>query len=180
MQDFVELKLNKIKEINRYLNEWLSEQEFDCTVEFDSDFSYDMTNEIIHYSFVVCNLHDKLFAEVCKNCNSAIENVDNFILSFFHELGHHNTIYIFSAEEWDKYDNQKLKLEEKLKDNLDEQTERKLYNKYYTNPIELEATQWGCDYIVSHSDEVKKFFEGFQKLYKEFLVENNFDISCET
>ena len=169
------LNARTIKEINKFLNQWLKEHEFECTVQFDSDFSFDTMNDIIHYSFIVCDLHDKLFEEVCKQCNPDIVDVDNFVLSFFHELGHFNTLHIFNDNEWDQYDHLKDVLEEKLKDNCDEKKEKKLYKEYYTNPIELEATQWGCDYIVSHSDEVKKFFEDFQVLYMKFLEENNYE-----
>ena len=173
MSDYLDCR--KIKEINTFLNSCLKEQCFECTVQFDSDFSFDFVNDVIHYSFIVCDLHDKLFEEVCKSCNPDIVNVDNFVLSFFHELGHFNTLHIFNEKEWKNYEKLNEVLNSKLKDNKDENLEKKLYKQYYTDPIELEATQWGCDYIVSHSDEVEKFFNRFQELYTEFLKDNNYE-----
>ena len=39
MSDY--LNCRKIKEINAFLNSWLEEQGFECTVQYDNDFSFD-------------------------------------------------------------------------------------------------------------------------------------------
>lgn len=172
MQTYVELNTVGVKQLNKFLNTWLSAHEFECTVEFDNDFSFDSVNDIIHYSFVLCDLHDSLFKEVCVECNGGVADCGNFVLSFFHELGHFNTLHIFTDSEWERYENQRTAIEKSLIGNKDENTEKILYKQYYKNPIELEATQWGCDYIVSHYDEVQEFNKNFQDIYIKFLNEN--------
>ena len=128
--------LKNIKPINNYLNNWLKENNFDCTVQFDADFSFDCLNDILHYTFVVLQDHDRLFLEVCREICPEIEESDNFILSFFHELGHFETQHLFSDEEWDTYDELC-----DIMSNMDELTDKN-YLDYYHYPIEIEATKW--------------------------------------
>ena len=52
---------------------------------------------------------------------------------------------------------------------ISREEELKLYRAYYNLEIEMEATMWGCDYIVAHWDEVHELYDGFRKLSTEFL-----------
>ena len=165
--------LKGVDEINKYLNKWLKSHNFDCTVCFDTDFSYDCINNIIHYAFVIPGNHDKLFLKLCQECRDEIGNCDNFILSFFHELGHNETQHLFSDEEWDKYDELCDIISGKEDFTEDD------YINYYKYPIELEATKWACDYIVDHSRIVKNWWDKLQPLIMKFIELNEIEVSYE-
>lgn len=151
-----------IKKITRYLNNWLKENDFECLALYDLDFSFDCINDVIYYSFVVTGHHDELFLKICQEYKPEIGNCDNFILSFFHELGHFETQHLFTEKEWEDYDKLIDSLGNK-KDFTDED-----YLKYYKHPIEMEATMWACDYIVSNSDKVEKWWKDVKLLINEF------------
>lgn len=140
--------LEGVKVINDYLNRWLIDNHFDCTVKFGTDFSYDYLNDIITYSFMVADTFDKEFIKVCKFCREEINTADTFILSFFHELGHFETQAIFTDAEWKNYDKLCKKLSKKKKPKI------KDYKKYWYHPVELEATRWACDYIVNNKEKI--------------------------
>lgn len=158
-----------LKEINNYFNEYFKSKGWECTAAFSNDFSYDFSNDIIYYSFLVNEAHDKLFAEVCASYKPEVASVNNFILSLFHEIGHCMTCTVFSDKEWEYYDKQNEKFMHKLSKPISKDEELKLYKDYYNLEIEMEATIWGCDYIVSHWDEVHELYNGFRKLSTEFL-----------
>lgn len=158
-----------LKEINNYFNEYFKSKGWDCTAAFSNDFSYDFSNDIIYYSFLVNEAHDKLFAEVCGKYKPEVADVNNFVLSLYHEIGHYMTCHIFTDEEWVYYDEQNEVFQNKLINITTEDEELELYKSYYNLDIEMEATMWGCDYIVSHWDEVEALYEGFKKISIEFL-----------
>lgn len=162
--------MKELKPINDFLNSWLKKNHFDCSVEFDTDFSFDCMNDIIHYSIVVVQEHDKLFLEVCKKVCPEIIESDNFILSFFHELGHYMTQDEFSEKEWEKYD--------KFCDKISsiESPTQKDYFRYYNHKIEIAATEWGCNYIVNHSRKVKNWWSKLKPLILNFIEENNIEV----
>ena len=161
--------LKNVKKINNYLNNWLKKNGFDCTAQMDSNFNFDLINDVIHYSLVIPTDHDELFLQVCQECREEIENVDNFILSFFHELGHFQTKDMFEDDEWDTYNDL---CEDMVDDNKYEDED---YLAYYHYPIELEATQWGCDYVVEHSRKVKNWWAGLKPLIEEFMKVNEIE-----
>jgi hypothetical protein len=154
--------------LNRYLNTWLKDHGFECTCEFDLDFNYDSLNELIHYTLIVPLDHDEMFIQVCKDCREELVDVDCFILSFFHELGHYATEGMWSAKDWEDYDKYIDSLPTNMSDND--------FNYYYHYPIEIEATQWGCDYIVENQEEIKKFWAEFQPLIMEFYSLNKVEL----
>ena len=158
-----------LKEINNYFNEYFKSKGWECTAAFSNDFSYDFSNDIIYYSFIVNEDHDKLFAEICGSYKPEVASVNNFILSLFHEIGHYMTCDIFTDKEWKHYDKQNDKFMDKLSKPISREEELKLYRAYYNLEIEMEATMWGCDYIVAHWDEVHELYDGFRKLSTEFL-----------
>lgn len=156
--------VKEIKDINNYLNNWLKENDFECCALFDVDFSFDCTNDIIYYSLIVPGDHDELFLKVCQEYKPEIGNCDNFILSFFHELGHYMTQDIFSEKEWEDYYSYFAP---------DNDSDDSYYLRYYKSPIEYEATMWACDYIVSNSDKVSEWWRGLQPLILDFYKEND-------
>ena len=162
--------LKGVDRINKFLNNWLQDNGFECTVQLDTDFHYDIINDVIHYSLVVPMSHDELFLSVCQECRPEIGDCDNFIVSFFHELGHFNTYHLFDDKEIDLYDSicESIYREEALTDEE--------YDTYYHCDVELEATQWGCDYIVEHSDEIEEWWKTLKQLILDFYEINNIEM----
>lgn len=161
--------LRNVDKINSYLNNWLKKNNFNCTVQMDTDFSFDTVNNVIHYSILVPTEHDELFLKVCQECNEEIGNCDNFILSFFHELGHCETQGYFDDDEWDNYEEDCDKLESNKEYSEED------YLNYYHYPIEIEATQWGCDYIIQHKRKIKNWWGKVSNLIQEFVEINNIE-----
>ena len=164
--------LKNVDKINNYLNKWLRKNGFRCSVQMDNDFSFDIVNDVIHYSIIIPSSHNELFLKVCQECREEIVECDNFILSFFHELGHYETKDLFD-DEWDEYDRSCEQLESK-----EEYTDEDYLN-YYKYPLEIEATQWGCDYIVEHRRKVNNWWNGLSALIEEFVEVNNIELEEE-
>lgn len=154
--------------LNKYLNSWLEEHGFECTVEFDLDFTYDQLNNIIHYTLIVPLDHDEMFMKVCQEYREELIDVDCFLLSFFHEIGHWVTEDMWSPEEWDEYD----KYVESLPSPMTDEN----FNDYYHYPIEWEATRWACDFMVNNEQLVKNFWEELQPLIMEFYEKNEVEL----
>ena len=150
--------LKGIKEIDTYLTEWLTAHDFDAIATLGTDFMCDLESNTINYALVISEEHDKLFLGVCKECREEIVACPNFILSFFHELGHIETEDMWDDDEWDYYF-------ENVAEGLDPLT-------YYHSPIEYEATKWGCDYICDHTNIIQQLIEGLSPLVNNFYKLN--------
>lgn len=161
--------LKGIKSINNYLNQWLQENNFDCTVMFGTDFSYDFLNNMITYSLFLTECFYTDFIDVYKSCNKDIEVQDPFILAFFHELGHFETQDLFEDSEWEAY----MKLCKRIKRKL--HVGLKDLKKYWYSPIELEATNWACQYIIDNKEKIDNFWNGFQPYLFNFYSVNNIE-----
>ena len=170
--------LKAIKPINNYLNNWLKENKFDCRAEFDDEFLYDLENGNIHYSLVVPKSHDIYYLKLVKFYAPEIEECDNFILSFFHELGHNQTEMDFSDIEFDAYGEFLQKIDEKFNSENSETTEWD-YLKYYMHPIEIAATEWAVQYILGNPRKIKKFIDGLRPLVLNFIEKNNIELDEE-
>lgn len=154
-------KMNKlIKKLDNYLTNWLQAHDFDLVATMGADFEYIDAENTIHYALVVPCDHDVEFFELVHKAYPDIEACDNFVLSFFHELGHYNTFDQWSAREWVKY-TAFLRSMPSCKN-------------YYLYPIEWEATAWGCEYILDHVDEIQDFINGYMPIIKQIaqLIED--------
>lgn len=154
-------EIKGIEEINNILNNFL--EPFDCTAEEGEDFCYWVSKSCINYAFVVPCEKDKWFQEFIYSLNKKI-NCDIFLLSFFHELGHHETL--------DEIEDSILKYCWDIKNELNCKT---LITKedsfmYFNLPDEKAATEWGIRYITTHEKEIKKLWDKLQpaifKFYK--------------
>jgi len=158
------------KKLDKYLSDWCKTNGFKVSCQFSTDFEYDSDLGILYYSIVVPKKHDELFYQICKKYLPSLTKCDNFILSFFHELGHYVTEDDYTDDEWTDYTkfinefkNSKLTLQD--------------YKRYYKYPIELNATKWGCQYIEHHLDQIKEFSDITSNLIKQFYKRNNIEIT---
>ena len=158
-------KLKGYRKINKFLTDWCHENGFDVKCRLHTDFQYEDDTKTIYYALVVPQKHDQLFFEICKPYLNNITFCDNFIISFFHELGHSQLNDFITDEEWDIY----YTLIEKLKVNKLEEED---YLAYYLNPVELEATKWGCMFINMNIDLIQDFWLKLQPMILDFYTAN--------
>lgn len=106
--------------------------EFECTVVIGNEFAYYYAQ-----SLIVVNPSDNSvdFLNFSRKLGLNTE-VSSFTISFFHELGHNETIDFVKEYKGDK---NKLNL-------ID----------YFNLEEELEATLWAIDYCNNHMDVVKQ------------------------
>ena len=117
---------NLIEALNNIANE------FECEVVIGNEFAY-----YYEESKIVVNLADtdEEFLALARE-NGLNEEVSNFVISFFHELGHNETIDFVEEYEEDK---DTLTMEE-----------------YFYLEEEYEATMWAIDFCNNNMDIVKE------------------------
>ena len=136
-----------ISELDKIINDFLLDNNFDCSAKFGSDFAYWYENSEIEYSLLVSERLDNMFKEFAESIGLKI-NCGNFLLSFFHELGHHNTLDFLDD---DLYEESQL-----IKSNLNSEIDEDC-KKYFELYDEIEATKWAISYINNNEEKIKKF-----------------------
>lgn len=157
------IELKGVSTLEWWLTKWLREHGFPLVkARLAADFCYDHDEETIYFALGVADNHDKEFLKFCQDELDFPFDCDNFIISFFHELGHYMTFYEWSKDEWDDYF--------WAKDWLSclENTERD----YYSLPVEMFATRWGCDFIVANQEGIEEFWQVCQKLLMNIYKQN--------
>jgi hypothetical protein len=155
--------------LNKVLEDGLKKLGFDgYTVEVGTDFAYYYDTATITYALVAPTRMDTLFRGLYNELG-IMYNVDLFILSFFHELGHGETINDISETLYLYSQKRKAIIE----NHTEEEATDELIREYQTLPDEIAATAWACDFINNNARAVKEFWETFQKELMDFYKENN-------
>lgn len=143
--------------IDNVLNRFLADNDFDCTAEMGTDFAYYWEEEIITYSLIVSERMDNLFLDFARK-NGLQVDCGIFLLSFFHELGHHLTIDDLEEEEEEEC--------EAIKDTLTD-SDADCY-KYFSLLDEWLATSWAIDYINNNTNTIKQLAIDIQQAIHTF------------
>lgn len=154
------------EKLNNYLNRWLYDHDFDAECVVDKTFWVDLSSNIIHYSVFAEDedIIEDYMEEVSKDFPE-LACADDALLAFFHEIGHIETEDEWTDDEWEA--------SAKWKENAS------ISNKeYFRYPTEWRATEWACNYILSHIHEVEIFWHGFETLLYEFYEINKEEIEC--
>lgn len=147
-------------EITSILDRWLEANEFEVDTEVGLDFAYYYAQSKIVYSLVSTEKTDRLFMEFAK-ANGLEVDCGIFLLSFFHELGHHETI-----EELDeKIENKCTKVKATLTDSEED------CKKYFALADEIIATEWAINYINNNVDSIRELAEELQNAIAKLEVE---------
>jgi len=154
------------KEITTYITKWLHKNGFECNAEIGTDFSFWSDTDTISCALVINDTHMNLFQKVADELGIEY-TCDNFLLSFFHELGHFETLDEINERTYKASQRKKAKLETK------EVYTEKDYMTYYHLPEEIIATQWAVDFINENPNKVAKFWNGLQPLILKFYEVNN-------
>ena len=153
------------KRINSILNNFL--EQFDCKSELDTDFAYYYSKSLITYSFVVTERDERNYLNFIRTLAPNI-NVDIFLISFLHELGHHMTIDEIEEDEELFCQDEKEIISTELSLCENDYEIDKVYNRYFTLPDEYAATKWAIDYIYNNKDIVSKLWFELQKEIIDF------------
>jgi len=149
--------------IDDLLNRFLADNDFECTVFADTDFAYYYASSRISYSFVVSERMDRLFLDFAKRKGLTVD-CGIFLLSFFHELGHNETIDDLEDDEMDYCTDVKETLTDS---DADAET-------YFNLIDETLATEWAIDYINNNIEIVEKLAMDLQKefdiFYKKYQI----------
>ena len=147
-----------IDTINKYLQEFLDRNEFDCEVALGRDFAYCYEKSLITYTLAIADKQGDSFLEFVKNLFPDIK-ADIFLWSFLHELGHHETLDDFEDIihlVYHKIINSDIAMSDEY---------------YYNLPIERAATEWAGNYMKENFSEVARLWQKVQPvinaIYKE-------------
>lgn len=147
----VEFRKQYIGKINDVLNEYLAK--FELTADLAPDFFYDEREEWIGYALATPAEDEKSFRDFVESFNPKFYYHD-FIVSLFHEIGHHETLHTIDEVTRNEYDCLRWSMSA---------------IEYFTHPVELEATLWAIEYIETHMDEVNRLWLAVQPLIIEFF-----------
>lgn len=158
------MRLKGLENIENILNNFL--KEFDCETEISSDFAYWSAKNLITVALTDSESNDRDFQEFCRKLEPSL-HCDTFLLSFFHELGHHETI-----DEWedDEYLDMMIQ-KEKINKMKVSQKEKNFI--YFNTPDEKRATKWGLTYIMNHSQEIALLWNNLQQAILKFYELND-------
>lgn len=161
------MELKGIDEIIDVLDAYL--ERFDLTAELGTAFCVYPELGIIQFSIVEDPVSDACFQDFCSKLNPYVHS-NGFMNSLFHEIGHVMTLDDFSQT--------RLAASNAVKAaaNVFYKVNPRFFNKVYFNlPEERAATEWGLNYIETHSDEVRELWyklrAAFERCYRLNYVE---------
>lgn len=158
------MKLQGAESIENILNKFL--EPFECTAELSSDFSYWYSESLICVALAVTEANDRDFQEFCKELQPEL-HCDTFLLSFMHELGHHETL-----DEWDDEEYLDMKIQkEKINKMKVNQKEKNFM--YFNIPDERRATEWGLQYIMENQTEMMSLWAELKQAILTFYKLND-------
>lgn len=138
--------------LEQVLNRFLKKQGFDCAAREDDYFFYEYSRSAICFTTKSDERMDRLFREFAVRLGLAIDCGD-FLLAFFHELGHHETMDLLEEEDYIFSQDVKGTLTASDKD----------CEIYFNLPDEIEATLWAIDYINANEEIIKKLKKSIDK-----------------
>lgn len=141
------------EEITSILNNFLAEEEIECTCELDTDFAYYCNSDVITYSLITTERTDKLFTEFAKQHGLKVD-CGIFLLSLFHEVGHY-----FTLEDLDEKTEKRC---ERIKETLSPNKDKDCL-KYFGLADEIIATEWAIEYINNNEKKLEKLAKKLQK-----------------
>ena len=157
------------RKFEKYVNNWLSQNGFECKCVFDNDFFYDVEHEVLHVGLITTESADKYFKEYLMKLGLKNTSCDTFLLSFFHELGHYMTQDDLYDSDWKKA----IKIDEYL--NSKKEHTKKDFFKYFSCNVEKFASIWAIDFIESNEELVKDFYDGLLPIIRDICKYNSLE-----
>ena len=86
------LNFNELDLLNKKLEEFFSEYDIELTFRVGEEFAYFYEKDVVNYSLTTLGKQDVYFKKFFHKIDNRIENVDIFMLSVLHEVGHSQTL----------------------------------------------------------------------------------------
>lgn len=146
----------------KILNDFLTTYGFDCSAVY-------IPGEECYYDDDECKITmgdmsviraDELFVDYCKSLG-LVDKYSIDTLSFFHELGHFETLHTLTEEEEIESDVVKMFCA------TQEIESDENFMAYFTCPVETIATEWAVDFLNENSEICHIFDEAFQEVIDE-------------
>ena len=135
-----------IKILNDWVHQYITEE---LTVVPAEDFYYEAETETIGFATSIYQEHDKDFVDLAFSLGLKYD-VNAFLLSFLHEIGHFFTVEDESLDPyWEDYLANKDTWQ---------------HTKYYEHPVEKIATEWAITYINYNIEALKKLNESLKEV----------------
>lgn len=164
-----------IEHLDKVLNDFLLP--FEAYAELGPDFSYFYGDSSIWYSLAVADRPGRLYMDFVKSLAPDIK-CDIFLISFLHELGHHETLDLISHEDEIYSQDMKDFINETIEKNRNDDDVYAAMNSLYFNlPDEIIATQWAIKYIRAHEQELSVFWSKVQKTLMYIYEINNVEVA---
>ena len=137
-----------VKDFNNELALWFNEQGI-SNLKFveGEDFCYYQYTHIAQWGVFENSRNDNHFAQFLYEYGLESE-VDNFVISLLHEVGHYMTMHYFDKNAWDN--------DTAAKENVEGDGSIEVDYWYWELPLEFAANMWAIDWANSHPDEVEE------------------------
>ena len=146
----------------------LGYDEIECFL--DADFAYYQTTNEISYSLLTMPVNDAAFSEYLKEKYPDAPQINMFVFSLLHELGHYLTLPLISKKKRRKWRKKKKMLE---KTRIYSDSDKYNLQLAYCNlPDERIATQKAVELLINNYDYVKQFEANVMKKIFEFYEKN--------
>lgn len=133
----------------KLIRQWLKENDFDCGCRLGKEFLYEPTDNYIMVQKIYDNSWDFDFIECLRDLG--LENdFDCTTLSILHELGHFETQWDFTDDEWENDNIWKMFLTQTITN------EHELNVKYWESETEKVANEWLVWFVGNYKEQVQK------------------------
>ena len=143
--------LKGIEKLEKVINNFLVP--FGLTGSFDTDFSYYYGEDKVTFSLIIPKYANQYFQEFVNSIGADIE-VDIFLVSLLHEVGHSETYDDLDDMEIAYSDDIKAEIREELFAGVTEDRKKQLYFKYFNLPDERAATEWAIEYLKANAVQI--------------------------
>ena len=139
-------------------------------MRLDADFYYHTDKEKVFFSLLVADRADRCFkAFIHKQYGYEVTtDIELFVISVLHEMGHHKTIFSMSDELYNFSEDEEKRINIELtKHDTDE-----VYSRYFYLPAEIIATDWAMKWVKKHPKKFAKLSSEVQALLNDFYAKN--------
>ena len=161
------LNFNELDLLNKKLEEFFSEYDIELTFRVSEEFAYFYDKDVVNYSLTTLGKQDVYFKKFFYKLDNRIKDIDIFMLSILHEVGHSQTL--------NNIDDILYEQEQRVKATLDGSKKADNYI-YFGLPSEIAATLRAIDFIIDNSKELAELWTELQNHIMQFYKDNGVEI----
>ena len=161
------LNFNELDLLNKKLEEFFSEYGIELTFRVSEEFAYFYDKDVVNYSLTTLGKQDLYFKKFFYKLDNRIKDIDIFMLSILHEVGHSQTL--------NNIDDVLYEQEQRVKETLDGSKKADNYI-YFGLPSEMAATLWAIDFIIENSEKLSVLWTELQNHIMQFYKDNGVEI----